>query len=330
VKVAGVGAIPADASAVALNLAVTHSRRGGFLTAFPCGEPVPLAANLNFVGDDTVSAAAIVPVGADGKVCIYNSAATHLIVDVMGSFRAGGAYRRAGPARLADTRESGPPVAAGSELRVRLPVEVADSAAAVLNITALGGDQAGFVTAYRCGDPVPATSNVNFAAGSITPNLAVVAPDGSGDVCLRPNRPAHLVVDVFGAFAGSSLSLAGATRAVDTRSGEEPPSGGVVTAPTGAASAAGVLVNVTAVGAKAAGFLTAFPCGTSRPPTANLNVGAAQTRGNFALATPDAAGNVCVFTNVAAHVVVDVMGSITADFVGLTTPARALDSRDSR
>ena len=327
VEVAGVRGVPADASAVALNLAVTDSRRGGFLTAFPCGEPVPLAANLNFVADDTVSAAAVVPVGADGKVCIYNSAATHIVVDVMGSFPAGGAYTRAGPTRLADTRGAGEPVAGGSELRVRLPAEAAAASAAVLNITAIGGDQAGFVTTYRCGDPVPSTSNVNFEARSITPNLAVVAPDAAGEICLRPNRDAHLVVDLFGAFAGESLSLAGATRSVDTRTGAEPAAGGVVAAPTGAAGAAGVLVNVTAVGARSAGFLTTFPCGTSRPPTANLNVGAGATRGNFAVATPDAAGNVCVFTNVASHVVVDVMGSLTTDFVGLTTPTRALDSR---
>jgi len=327
VTVAGAAGVPGDAAAVALNLAVTHTRRGGFLTAFPCGEPLPLAANLNFVADETVSAAAIVPVGANGQVCIYNSAAAHLIVDVMGSFPAGGDYRRAGPERLTDTRALGAAVAGGTELRVQLPASVANARAAVLNVTAIAGDEAGFVIAYPCGKEPPATSNVNFAAGAITPNLAVVSPSPSGAVCLRPNRSAHLVVDLFGAFEGSALVLPGAVRAVDTRSGALPGAGTVVTAPTGASGATGVLVNVTAVESRATGFLTAFPCGSDRPPTANLNVGSGQTRGNFAVATPDASGNVCVFTNVATHVVVDVMGTFTKDFAGLTTPGRAFDSR---
>ena len=103
---------------------------------------------------------------------------------------------------------SGTAVAGGSELRVQLPASAASAGAAVLNVTAIGGDRAGFVTAYRCGDPVPATSNVNFAAGSITPNLAVVAPDASGAVCLRPNQSAHLVVDLFGALVGDRRLVA--------------------------------------------------------------------------------------------------------------------------
>ncbi len=106
VKVAGVGGVPAGATAVSLNLTVTNPRTPGFLTTYPCDEPRPLASNVNFTSDNTVAGAAIVPVAADGTVCVYTSAATHLVVDVMGSFSGTDAYIRAGPTRLADTRES--------------------------------------------------------------------------------------------------------------------------------------------------------------------------------------------------------------------------------
>ncbi len=119
VHVGGVGAVPADASAVALNIAVTSARSAGFVTAYPCGEALPLAANLTYERGRTVSGAAIVPVGEGGDVCIYNSEATQVIVDVMGAFPAGGGYLRAGPQRLADTRSTGGPLAAGAELRGR-------------------------------------------------------------------------------------------------------------------------------------------------------------------------------------------------------------------
>jgi hypothetical protein len=96
---------------------------------------------------------------------------------------------------------------------------------------------------------------------------------------------------------------------------------------TTATPGTGVLLNITAVDAGAAGFVTGFPCGGPRPPTANLNVAAGATRGNFAVVTADELGIVCVSANVPAHLVVDMLGSLPPDYAGLPTPARALDSR---
>jgi hypothetical protein len=228
--------------------------------------------------------------------------------------------------RVADTRDAGPPVAAATETRIALPAAVGGASAAVLNITAIGSERAGFVTAYRCGDPVPATSNLNFAAHSITPNLAVVAPDATGAVCVRANQSAHVVVDVFGALTGASV--AGATRILDTRdAGAAAGAGAIHAVRTTATPGAGVLLNITAVDAGAAGFVTGFPCGGPRPPTANLNVAAGATRGNFAVVTADELGSVCVSANVATNLVVDMLGSLPPDYIGLPSPVRALDSR---
>jgi hypothetical protein len=84
---------------------------------------------------------------------------------------------------------------------------------------------------------------------------------------------------------------------------------------------------VTAVDASAAGFLTAYPCDEPRPSTANLNVDAGETRGNFVVARPSSRGDVCIFSNVGTDVVVDVLGSLPIDFIGLPAPVRAFDSR---
>ncbi|HSP30029.1 MAG TPA: PQQ-dependent sugar dehydrogenase, partial [Ilumatobacteraceae bacterium] len=46
--VAGVGGVPLDASAVALNFTVVNAREAGFATVYPCGEPRPEASNLNY------------------------------------------------------------------------------------------------------------------------------------------------------------------------------------------------------------------------------------------------------------------------------------------
>jgi hypothetical protein len=329
VKVAGVGDVPAGATAVSLNLTVTNTRSAGFLTAYPCDETRPLASNVNFTSDNTVAGAAIVPVAADGTVCVYTSAATHLIVDVIGSFSGTEAYIRAGPTRLTDTRDLGDAgLLAHNPLRVQLPPEIAGGAA-ILNVTAVSGPRAGFVAVYRCGDPVPGTSNVNFPASGVVPNLVIAQADAGGGVCLFANQPTHLVVDLFGGLAPSAVGLHTPIRAIDTRdAGGRPPARSVVSAATGAPpGTTGVLVNVTTTQPDNSGFLTAFPCGAGMPPTSNLNVVPQQTVANFATVKPDAAGNICVFTHTSAQVIVDVTGTIGPAFAGLAVPSRAFDSR---
>jgi hypothetical protein len=313
--VAGTNGVPADATAVSLNLTVTNPRAAGFLTAYPCDVDRPLASNLNFRSDNTVAGAAIVPIAADGTVCVYTSSDTHLIIDVMGSFSGANAYIRAGPDRLTDTRLQGAAgLVAHNPLRVQMPASIAGDAA-ILNVTAIGGSLPGFVTVYRCGDPVPGTSNVNFPAWGVVPNLVVAQPDADGWVCLYSNQPADLVVDLFGGLDPSAVALHTPTRAIDTRdAATTPAAGSVITAATGAPNSAlvnpsGVLLNVTTTQPADSGFLTAFPCDQAIPPTSNLNVVPQQTVANFATVRPDPSGEV------------------GPAFTGLAVPWRAYDSR---
>ena len=78
--VTGRGGTPAWAATVVLNVTVTEPTAPGFITVYPCGIGTPLASNLNYGVGTTVAIAAIVQVGTDGKVCLFNSSPTHLIV----------------------------------------------------------------------------------------------------------------------------------------------------------------------------------------------------------------------------------------------------------
>src|SRR5664280_1301246 len=92
-QVGGRGGVPATGvSAVVLNVTVTQPGAGGFLTAYAEGTALPLASNLNFSPGQTVPNLVVAPVGATGKVDLYNGSAgsTHLIADVTGYFLAGG------------------------------------------------------------------------------------------------------------------------------------------------------------------------------------------------------------------------------------------------
>ena len=86
-KVTGRHGIPADASAVVLNVAVTETEGPGFITVYPCTPGVPTAANLNYGTGTTIPNSVIAQVSASGEVCIYTSNTTHIVVDVNGYFQ---------------------------------------------------------------------------------------------------------------------------------------------------------------------------------------------------------------------------------------------------
>jgi len=77
--------VPLDASAVVLNIAVTEAEAPGFLTVYPCDAPRPTAANLNYAAGDTIPNLVIASTGADGMICVYTYARTHLVIDVNGA-----------------------------------------------------------------------------------------------------------------------------------------------------------------------------------------------------------------------------------------------------
>ena len=91
-QVAGLGGVPATGvSSVVLNVTITAPSSYGYLTAYGDGESRPTASNLNFIAGQTVPNLVIAPVGADGKVDLYNGSAgtVQVIADVAGYYLKG-------------------------------------------------------------------------------------------------------------------------------------------------------------------------------------------------------------------------------------------------
>lgn len=331
---------PGTSGAVALNVTTVGSRSNGYFTAFPCDRPRPTASNLNHRRDHTVAAAAIVPIGASGEVCIYNHRSAHVIVDSFGTFGDPSDLTSldGDPAltRLVDTRQgAGRRQPALTTLRVDVvgdadPGEVRNVA---LNVTAVGAAAAGHVSVHDCGEPKPDTSNLNFAPGHATPNLVVAEPDGSGHVCLTASADTHLVVDRFVTFGDAgTIELVPTSRVLDTREiAGDPVDGQVVRftpddAGIGQPGSGAVVANLTVADPRSNGYATVYPCADGRPATSNLNYGPGRNLANLVVVEPDADGWLCVYTHRAAEVVVDVMGS-TGDGFAAAGPRRLHDSR---
>lgn len=87
VQVVGQGGLPANATAVVLNLTVTEPDASSFLTLWPAGELRPQASNINFVAGRTIANLVTVKLSADGRISIYNfNGNTHVVVDVNGYY----------------------------------------------------------------------------------------------------------------------------------------------------------------------------------------------------------------------------------------------------
>src|SRR5262249_60259302 len=92
---------PAGATGAVVNVtAAGGSSAAGFITAYPCGAPVPLASNVNFLAGQSVANAAVVPVAGHGTICLHANTPTHLVVDVAGYLTA--KFTPTGPTRALD------------------------------------------------------------------------------------------------------------------------------------------------------------------------------------------------------------------------------------
>jgi hypothetical protein len=198
-------ALPTDASTVVLNVTATNADGAGFVTAWPCGQPMPHASNLNVTAGHSVANLLMVKVGAGGKVCLSSMGRVDLVADLQGWLTGDDVYTSVLPERLLDTRVAPTPrVGAGQTvaLTVAGTATVPDNAGAVsINVTALDADAPGFVTVWPCGTPRPTASNLNLGPDQAVPNLVVSKIGTDGQVCLFTMTDADLVVDLQGWFA---------------------------------------------------------------------------------------------------------------------------------
>jgi hypothetical protein len=214
-QVTGRGGVPASGvSAVVLNLTVTDTATGGWLAAWPAGQPLPLVSNLNYVAGQTVPNLAIVKVGAGGAVNLFSSGGPlSVIADVAGYFgEAGGTgagFAALVPARILDTRTGdGAPaakVAPGIPISLQVTgrggVPATGVSAVVLNVTVTEPASGGWLAAWPAGEALPLVSNLNYVAGQTVPNLVVVKVGAGGKVNLYSSGgPVHVIADVAGYF----------------------------------------------------------------------------------------------------------------------------------
>jgi hypothetical protein len=351
------GGVPgAGVSAVLLNVtALDETARTGYLTVFPTGISRPLASTLDYRAGVAISNLALVPVGSDGTVSIFNSAGQADVAADVEGWVGGGTAAASGqtttmkPARILDTRTTtgGHRGSLGSGQSLKLAVEgaggipVAGVSAVYADIVAVPvGNAAGNLTAYPsdAASP-PLSSTVNFMTGVTTANLVVLPVSATGTITVTNHSPrANVIVDVAGWISGGYVTADAGTRAVpvtrilDTRTslgGHHASVGGNAAVsekvlgvggvpPAGVAA---VVVHVTGVKPTAPTYLTAFAAGYPRPAGSTLNLGAGNTVSNTAIVPVGPAGAVTVYNHSGSlNVVLDVQGWIASPVLTVVPP----------
>ncbi len=236
VKLAALGAGPVPASgvsAVAINVTTASASAAGYLSAYADGTARPPTSNVNFGKGSSIANLAIVPVGTDGKIALYNGSAgrTPLVGDVVGYFVGGqvgapGSYAPVTPTRVADgVAQPGKNVEI-SWSRAHLPGSGAGEIvvnAAVVRPAAHGYLAVSDNEDANDGEPT-GVSNVNFAAGQTVADLAAVPIGGGlGALYNASAGKTRAFADVFGYYVAApgfgTGAIAGQVRDADTGTG---------------------------------------------------------------------------------------------------------------
>lgn len=218
--------VPADATAVYVNLSAFNSTTEGFAVAYPCGGVVPGTSAINFAAQGVANNLALVELGDEGSFCIQTSQPTQLTADVAGWVGNSSSLDTSVQYRALESRlfieEFDPDFPPDDPDCCRLepgeiqsfeifnPFSGATADVAIVNVTAIGPLGDGFVSMFPCDFDAEdsgrsGTSVLNFSAGVTSGNTAIVGSGGpfDGQICVEASVSTHLVVDVLAA-AGTS------------------------------------------------------------------------------------------------------------------------------
>ncbi|MEQ1704204.1 MAG: hypothetical protein ABMA25_29205, partial [Ilumatobacteraceae bacterium] len=335
VKVAGRIYVPQTATGATLTISIDAPAAAGYATVYPCGAERPLVSTINFASGKSISNTAIVALGTGGSVCVYNSAAAHVVLSLQGYYTSTAETALLTPARYMDTRPNEKTfdgtmqgigaVSAGGNLtlpvgnRGQVPLN-ATSAIMTVAVKAIGS---GYVTVWPCDVARPTASTINFVAGTIVANTVITSIGTDQSVCFYSSAQVHLIVDVTGYSDNkSNYRPLVPARLMDTRPGKSTIDGQEAGEGAFAANSSrlvdiaargglpgvprAVMLNITITNPAASGLLRVRACNTGDQWEILFYAG--QTIAKSAVVSVQAAGNICVSSSAATNVVIDVVG----------------------
>lgn len=215
VKAVRAGAAPAGATAAAFTVHSTDAARDGFITVYPCTPTRPVVGAVSASAARHATNHVQVALSGTGEVCVYVSAAMHVVIDMSGWFGASATtrYFPVEPYRAVDTRTgiglSGAFVAGANRAITLAPSPAPNTSLPVASVVravfavvvAVRPSGSGYLTVHPCASPVPSVSMVRYVSPDNAANGVVSIDDASGRWCVFSSASTDVVVDVNGYFA---------------------------------------------------------------------------------------------------------------------------------
>lgn len=271
---------------------------------------------------------------------------------------AGSTFIPLSPARVLDTRLSGPAVGSNTFRTLNIagtggiPSDTSKVTSVVVNLTVVNPTQSSFLTVYAADAGRPPTANVDFATGATMANMVITsvsAATGAIDI-YNHFGTVDVLVDVAGYYTpattdhASTFNILPPTRILDTRSGlgekgaPTPIGPGAtlslqVDLPSQSDSSA-VVLNLASTRSTVGGDMTVYPDdGSPRPSTTDLNFTAGQTIDNLIIVPLlEPSTNINIYNGFGStDALVDLVGYYSlgpgSTFSPLAPPVGLLDTR---
>lgn len=257
-------------------------------------------------------------------------------------------FQLAKPARILDTRAglgaAKAPVPAGGAVTFQVTgrggVPSKGVGAVLVNINATAPAAPGYLTVHASGTSQPNSRELSYGAGVTVTKLVLARVGGDGKVRIYTSARTDLSADLVGwSPANGYISGAAPVRVLDTRTGLAAPkarlaAGGTlnltVTGKAGVPTtgAGSVLLDVSATGPSAGGWLTTWAKGATRPGTPQVRYETGRASTGLVQARIGTGGAVTIHSTAQTDVMVDVVGwTPTAGDQVAVHPARILDSQ---
>ena len=264
---------------------------------------------------------------------------------------AGGQFHTMQSQRLLDTRSAGPALAQTERSISVTALGIPSTASAVvIDVTVVGATARSDLRFWADGSSRPGTTNINFNAGELVSNAAIVGLNNGVFRMFNTSGSVHVIIDVQGWFGGlNDTSGAGAfsaldpQRLLDTRLDASAIAAyGVRTvnvaqlADINPSYLGAVAINLTVVGTASSGMAVVYRTGTMRPATSSIDFAASTTLANLVSVEPDSNGNVSIYNGSpsAVNILLDMQGWWTSAAVpgdggeySPVAPTRLLDTR---
>jgi hypothetical protein len=329
--------VPAAATAVMVNVTATRSQGTGWLQVFPTGRATAgSSSTLNLdVAGQTIPNASFAPLGDGGRLTVYATFTTDVLVDVFGYFvpvqeSAAGRLIPLTPTRILDTR-----AALGWTPPAPSPITPAPQPGPAAPAPTAPGTTVPAPTPGVPANPGDTKNCSDFATYAQAKSwfdtyfpyygdVAKLDQDGDGIPCEglsgAPNFLSGGAAPLAGVPSGTVISLQ-----VTGRGGV--PSSGV----------SAVVMNVTAADPAGDGYVQVAPTPVNIGASSNLNTAAGHTIANLVVVPVGSGGRVDLYTDVSVELLADVVGYFTdgtaqPSSAGLfvpISPDRQLDTRSA-